>query len=198
MNDSAAFLVDHVLPQQPVRSWICTLPWELRYLAGYDQQLAGELVGAFVNSVLDSLRRRAKRVLRRRGLLDGNRLDADGCADPLQTAEPALAHCYDAAVRGIEQFGKRTGQPTLRLLDPAAATDGHERTVAAVTVGGFNRPFGPVSGPRASRDPCTSTPAAPSMAAIGSSSSASYATLAARRWPSTGSNSYPTAACATA
>jgi hypothetical protein len=211
MNDSAAFLVDHVLPQQPVRSWICTLPWELRYLVGYDQQLAGEIVGAFVNSVLDSLRRRAKRelglgsvaeahtgavtfiqrfdsalrlnvhshtealdgayveqdgqlvfhplgepsaedlayvarrtferakrLLRRRRLLDGDRLDADGCEDPLQTAEPALAYCYDAAVRGIEQFGKRTGQPTLRLLDPAAASDGHQRTVAAVTVGGFN------------------------------------------------------------
>jgi len=81
---------------------------------------------------------RAKRLLRRRGLLDDERLDADGCEDPLQADQPALAHCYGAAVRGIEQFGKRSGQPTLRLIDPAAATEGLERTVAAVTVGGFN------------------------------------------------------------
>jgi len=211
MNDTAAFLTDHVLPQVPVRAWVCTLPWELRYLAGYDKQLCSELVGAFVKSVLDCLRRRAKRelglrsvseahtgavtfiqrfdsalrlnvhahtealdgvyveqdeelvfhplgepsaediewvakrtferakrLLRRRGLLDGDRLDADGCADPLHIDHAALAHCYDAAVRGIEQFGKRTGQPTLRLIDPAGATEGHEPTVRAVTVGGFN------------------------------------------------------------
>ena len=81
---------------------------------------------------------RAKRVLVRRGLLDGDRLDADGCEDPLLTDHGSLAGCYDAAVRGIEQFGKRTGQPTLRLIDPAGATEGHEPTVRAVTVGGFN------------------------------------------------------------
>lgn len=211
MNDSAAFLIDHVLPQEPLRQWVCTLPWELRYLAGYDKQLASELVGAFVKSVLDSLRRRAKhelglrsvteahagavtfiqrfdsalrlnphahtealdgvyveqdgqlvfhplgepsaedieyvarrtferakQLLRRRGLLNGERLEADGCEDPLQTDQPALADCYGTAVRGIEQFGNRSGQPTLRLIDPAAATEGLERTVAAVTVGGFN------------------------------------------------------------
>ena len=211
MNDSAAFLVDHVLPQVPVRAWVCTLPWELRYLAGYDKQLCGQLVGAFVQSVLDCLRRRAKRelglrsvseahtgavtfvqrfdsalrlnvhshtealdgvyverddelvfhplgetsaeeiewvarrtferakrLLRRRGLLDGERLDSDGCDDTLQTDHAALAGCYDAAVRGVAQFGKRTGQPTLRLIDPSAATDGREPTARAVTVGGFN------------------------------------------------------------
>ena len=33
---------------------------------------------------------------------------------------------------------KRTGQPTLRLIDPAGATEGQERAVKAVTVGGFN------------------------------------------------------------
>ena len=82
---------------------------------------------------------RAKRLLRRRGLLDGERLDADGCEDPLHTDQAALAGCYDAAVRGIEQFGKRTGQPTLRLIDPAAATEGHGRAVTAVTVGGLPR-----------------------------------------------------------
>ena len=64
---------------------------------------------------------RAKRVLVRRGMLDGDRLDADGCDDPLQTDHAALASCTDAAVRGVAQFGQRTGQPTLRLIDPAAA-----------------------------------------------------------------------------
>jgi len=46
-----------------LRQWVCTLPWELRYLAGYDKQLASGLVDGFVRSVLDSLRRRAKKQL---------------------------------------------------------------------------------------------------------------------------------------
>ena len=39
------------------------MPWELRYLAGYDKHLASSLVDGFVRSLLDSLRRRAKREL---------------------------------------------------------------------------------------------------------------------------------------
>lgn len=212
MNDVAAFLVDHVLPQQPLRQWVCTLPWELRYLAGYDRELASGLVGGFVRSVSDSLRHRAKRalglgsvreahtgavtfiqrfdsalrldvhahtealdgvyvldeddepvfhplgepstddivwvarrtferatrLLRRRGLMVDGELDGGGSVDSLRLDQPALADCYHAAVRGLEQFSQRSGQPTLRLVDPAASSPDGEPLVTAVTYGGFN------------------------------------------------------------
>jgi hypothetical protein len=63
MNDLAAHLVDHVLPEVPVRQWVCTLPFGLRALCGYDRKLCAAVLGAFVQVVHQSYRRRAKRQL---------------------------------------------------------------------------------------------------------------------------------------
>jgi hypothetical protein len=38
MADVAAHLVDEVLPEVPVRQWVCSLPWRLRYAMGYDRK----------------------------------------------------------------------------------------------------------------------------------------------------------------
>ncbi|MBM4223907.1 MAG: transposase [Gammaproteobacteria bacterium] len=62
MTDSALHLVERVLPEVPLRQWVCSLPWRLRYLCGYDRKLCADVIGAFVNEVMRSLRRRAKRV----------------------------------------------------------------------------------------------------------------------------------------
>jgi len=35
----------HVLPRVPVRHWICSLPWGLRALLGYDRALAAQEEG---------------------------------------------------------------------------------------------------------------------------------------------------------
>ncbi|KIG14059.1 Transposon-like protein [Enhygromyxa salina] len=34
MADVAAHLVDEVFPEVPVRQWVCSLPWRLRYAMG--------------------------------------------------------------------------------------------------------------------------------------------------------------------
>jgi hypothetical protein len=60
MADSAAFLVDRVLPVVPVRQWVLSLPIALRYKLAYDSQLAAEVLQLFVRSVFASLRRRAR------------------------------------------------------------------------------------------------------------------------------------------
>ncbi len=41
-------------------------------------------------------------------------------------------------MQGLEQFSKRSGQPTLRLIEPTASCLDNEPPVTAVTVGGFN------------------------------------------------------------
>ena len=60
MADTAAFLVDHVLPHVPVRQWVLSLPIALRYKLAYDSALAAEVLQLFVRSVFASLRRRAR------------------------------------------------------------------------------------------------------------------------------------------
>lgn len=60
MSDCAAHLVDEVLPKVPVRQWVCSLPWQLRYAMGYDAKLCSAVLAAFMGALRRSLRRRAK------------------------------------------------------------------------------------------------------------------------------------------
>jgi hypothetical protein len=52
-----------VLPEAPIRQWVCSLPWGLRALCGYDRELCAEVLGAFVEELMRSYRFRAKRGL---------------------------------------------------------------------------------------------------------------------------------------
>jgi hypothetical protein len=52
-----------VLPQVPIRQWVCSLPWQLRYLLGYDRVLCAAVLQAFVQELLRSYQIRAKRHL---------------------------------------------------------------------------------------------------------------------------------------
>jgi hypothetical protein len=60
MADTAAHLVDRVLPEVPVRQWVLSLPFALRYRLAYDAPLASAVLGVFVRTVFASLRRRAR------------------------------------------------------------------------------------------------------------------------------------------
>jgi hypothetical protein len=61
MADTAAYLVDRVLPEVPVRQWVLSLPFGLRYRLAYDAPLTSAVLGVFVRTVFASLRRRARR-----------------------------------------------------------------------------------------------------------------------------------------
>ena len=56
-------LEQHVLPRVPVRHWICSLPWGLRALLGYDRAPAAQVVSAFAHELDRSLCKRAKAIL---------------------------------------------------------------------------------------------------------------------------------------
>ena len=58
MAETAAHLVDHVLPEVPVRQWVLSLPFELRYRLAYDRDLSGSVLGVFLRAVFAGLRRR--------------------------------------------------------------------------------------------------------------------------------------------
>ena len=60
MAESAAHLVDRVLPEVPIRQWVLTLPYPLRYRCAYDARLTSEVLRAFLRSLFSELRRRAR------------------------------------------------------------------------------------------------------------------------------------------
>jgi hypothetical protein len=60
MADTAAYLVDCVLPEVPIRQWVLTLPYPLRYRCAYDAALTSEILRAFLRALFSALRRRAK------------------------------------------------------------------------------------------------------------------------------------------
>jgi hypothetical protein len=60
MADTAAHLVDRVLPEVPIRQWVLTLPYPLRYRCAYDPRLASEVLRAFLRALFAELRRRAR------------------------------------------------------------------------------------------------------------------------------------------
>ena len=57
MADTAAHLVDRVLPEVPIRQWVLSLPIPLRYRVAYDRELCSEVLGVFLRNVFSSLRR---------------------------------------------------------------------------------------------------------------------------------------------
>jgi hypothetical protein len=69
MNETAALLVDHVLPHAPVRQWVITFPIELRYRLAYDpwkspkgddEHLCSAVLGLFLRAVSAWYRRHAR------------------------------------------------------------------------------------------------------------------------------------------
>jgi len=69
MADTAAHLVDRVLPEVPIRQWVLTLPYPLRYRCAWNARLTSEVLRCFLRAVFADQRRRAKRDLGiRRGL----------------------------------------------------------------------------------------------------------------------------------
>lgn len=60
MAETAAHLVDRVIPAVPVRQWVLSLPFALRYRVAFDGALLGEMLGIFLRAVFGSLKRRAR------------------------------------------------------------------------------------------------------------------------------------------
>ncbi len=67
MSEGAANLVDHVLPDVPIRQFVLTLPFPLRFPLAFDGKLLGQVVRLFTDSVSSWYRKRH----RARGLPDG-------------------------------------------------------------------------------------------------------------------------------
>jgi hypothetical protein len=61
MSELAAQLVDRVIPRVPVRQWVLSVPFTLRYQLAFDAPLTAAVLHVFIGSVFAGLRRAAVR-----------------------------------------------------------------------------------------------------------------------------------------
>jgi hypothetical protein len=97
MADTAAHLVDRVFPEVPVRQWVLSLPFSLRYRLAFDAPLVRDVLQIFVRTVFASIRRRA-------GIPASNRQARCGAVSFVQRFGDALRlnpHFHTLALDGI-------------------------------------------------------------------------------------------------
>ena len=51
MTDSAALLADEVLPQKPLRQWVLSLPFALRFLLATDAEALTQMLGIVYRTI---------------------------------------------------------------------------------------------------------------------------------------------------
>jgi hypothetical protein len=59
MADSAALLVDEILPYQPMRQWVLSFPFPLRFLLASQPSIMGKVLGIVYRTIATHLTRKA-------------------------------------------------------------------------------------------------------------------------------------------
>jgi len=133
MADTAAHLVDRVLPEVPVRQWVLTLPYPLRYRCAYDARLTSEVLRAFLGALFAELRRRARRHW-------GLRAGQCGAVTFLQRFGSALnlnVHFHTLALDGVCPYA--VGEPAAPRFFPLPASRDDVARVLAGTARRLHR-----------------------------------------------------------
>ena len=60
MADSAALLVDEVLPQKPLRQWVLSLPFTLRFLLAIDSDATTRVLGIVYRTISAYILKKAR------------------------------------------------------------------------------------------------------------------------------------------
>jgi hypothetical protein len=97
MADTAAHLADRVFPEEPVRQWVLSVPYPLRYRLAYDAPLVTAVARIFQRAVFASIRRRA-------GMRSLNRRARSGAVVFIQRFSDALnldPHFHLLALDGL-------------------------------------------------------------------------------------------------
>jgi hypothetical protein len=122
MADTAAHLADRVFPEEPVRQWVLSVPYPLRYRLAYDATLVTAVARIFQRAVFASIRRRA-------GMRSLNRRARSGAVLFIQRFSDALnldPHFHMLALDGIYLENGAEAPVFRRVLAP------DEREVARV------------------------------------------------------------------
>jgi len=126
MTDTAAHLIDRVLPRVPVRQWVLTLPFDLRRRLAYDADLNTAVLNIFIRAISGHYRQKA----RRQGLADPH----SGAVTAIHRASSSLAlnlHYHSLFLDGVFTRDDRDAIPRFHPL-PALSDEDVQRVVATV------------------------------------------------------------------
>ena len=60
MAETAALLVDRVIPRVPVRQWVLSMPFDVRFVLAKDAKLLSGVIRIWVSEIFRDMRRRSK------------------------------------------------------------------------------------------------------------------------------------------
>ena len=126
MADTAAQLVERVLPEVPIRQWVLTLPYPLRYRCAYDARLTSAVLGSFIRALFAELRRRSRRA-------SGIQAEQCGAVTFTQRFGSALnlnVHFHTLALDGVYTYAPGQGQAPRFLPLPPPHADAVARVLA--------------------------------------------------------------------
>jgi len=107
MAESAAHLVDHVFPGVPIRQWVISFPWRLRYLLALDSQLCRAVRRVFLRAVFALYAKKAQ--------LDGHARGRTGAVNQIQRYGSALnsnVHFHALVLDGVYTSTSALAVPT--------------------------------------------------------------------------------------
>lgn len=79
MADSAALLVDEILPYQPIRQWVLSGPFPLRFLFASNPKVMGKVLGIVYRAIATHLTHKARytKTSAKKSTLHGQNPDKD-------------------------------------------------------------------------------------------------------------------------
>jgi hypothetical protein len=116
MNELAAHLVDHVVPEVPLRAWVFTVPHPLRYLMAYDKSLCSAVISLVHRTLFQFIRNKAKKELG----LESVSLAFPGAISFLQRSGSSAnlhPHLHDLVLDGV-YVKDQDGQAQFHELSP--------------------------------------------------------------------------------
>jgi hypothetical protein len=137
MSDTAVHLEQEVLPEVPVRHWVCTFPWGVRAVLGYDQELGREAASAFAKELSRSLKRRAKQQLGLRSVDEA----LTGLVVVVQRTDSALRLNVHLHVMGLDGVYVEDERGELRFHTLGTPSSGEVRDIARRTALRLHRAF---------------------------------------------------------
>ena len=118
MADTAAHLVDRVFPMVPVRQWVLSLPFKLRYRTAYDSKLMADILNIFIRAVFGGLRKRARESLG----LKQSQCGAVMFVQRFGSSANLHVHFHAIVIDGVYAAGPE-GRPEFHELSPPEDAD---------------------------------------------------------------------------
>jgi hypothetical protein len=170
MADTAARLTDEVLPRVPVRQWVLSLPYEIRYRLAWDKELVGAVLAVFLRVVFGWYRRQA----RAQGYED-SRCGSVTFVQRFGSALNLNPHSHVLMIDGVyvdggfhpEPGSHRRARRPARAPTPARSATGHPHRPAVLRLPRFLSACGHPRAGRRSHPPGKTVPLRQSTAAGG-------------------------------